>query len=166
MRPGDGQKKNPPVRAGRTSSHKGQRSTGLLPGLTDTKQKRVTGSGVSVARLKHGRQCDRSPHGHCAASVLAVCPGCACLVTVNDNAVECVAKHEAGELCHPEMQNGPPRIDVAARTKRCGNQAVTGLPCQFSCGLLLTAGRLAGLDWKKSTLRASTAMRSLSTRIM
>lgn len=139
-----------------------------MPGLTDTKQKRVTGSGVSVARLKHGRQCDRSPHGHCAASVLAVCPGCACLVTVNDNAAECVAKHEARELCHPEMQNGPPRIDVAARVQawQFAAQAVTGLACQFSCVLLLTAGRLAGLDWKKSTLRASTAMRSLSTRIM
>lgn len=105
---------------------------------------------------------------HCAASVLAVCPGCACLVTVNDKAAECVAKDEAGELCRPEMQNGPPRIDVAARSRawQFGAQAVTGLACQFACGLLLEAARLAALDWKKSTLRASTAMRSLSTRIM
>jgi hypothetical protein len=111
-----------------------------LPGLTDTKQELVTGSGVSVARLKHGTQCARASMQHCAASVLAVCPRCACLVTVNDKAPSVLRKMKRGTL--------PPETKRAARMAwrpvgmRWRIQAVTGcLPVGLRCCWRQRAGR-------------------------
>ncbi len=104
----------------------------------------------------------------CAASVWAMCRRCAGLMTLHDKAAQFVSIDEAGELCLPAMTKGRHCWQCRPGGGKCegGGQAVSASPCHSGGVLLAGRGLLAGRARKKSTLRASTAMRSLSTSTM